>query len=230
MKYYALDYDLEPKVSGIRDGVDQGHLIDKSYAKTPWLRDYLYGDGAGYRAGEFPEQTPALVNIQLQKTAKLNDFVSVGGILRSFFINERVEELLSESHLPPYRLYPVTFEQKDKFVEGYKWFYFNLIDGKKWVDYEKSVFNLSSYEEEHGRKFPISSYGDMVDFANITNKFPFAKKVVFTPEFDAELDIFGLKVIGGGCFISERLKKKFEEHKITGYRTREIPYPLMEWL
>ena len=229
MKYVEIKKNLDPKVSGIREGVSQAHINDECFVKSPWLKDFLYGTESGYQAGEIPSEIPAIDQIILNKKAKLNDFISVGAILDGFFVNEKVQSILQGCNLPPHRFYPVTFDQQGTIIESYSWFYFNLIDGKKWVDYEKSLFDLAVYEFRFKQKFFINSYQDMVEFARITGRFPFAKRIVFTREFDCELDWFGLKIISTGNYISGRLKEKLEKNKVIGYQTYQIHDPILEW-
>lgn len=229
-KYYFIKYDRDPRITGIRSGASPSRIVADLFKEQPWLDEFLYGHDSGFRRGDFPHKDFKLEGIPLDKPAKHSDFISVGALLSGFVINEKVRAILSTSKLPPHRFYQVTFDQAGKMVEGYYWLYFNLFDGSKFINYQKSVFDTKEEEQTLGKNISIESCNDYINLTRRMNRGVGVEKIVFDTTFDSSIDLFGMRFWGSRNYISERLKRKLEEKNITGYELRyPLIDPIVEW-
>ena len=116
MKYYAL------KNSTAKE-------IGKEYPQTDGM-----GDGYSFSAVnsisnlphlEMPDFTPNLDYFNLDKKAKLTDFISTALInAEGFIVNDRVKNVLDNFNLAPHRFYPAKLLHNNKFYTNYFWLHF----------------------------------------------------------------------------------------------------------
>jgi hypothetical protein len=230
MKYYVINYDRDPRITGIRSGASPSRIVANLFNDKLWLDDFLYGENSGFRRGDFPDKDFKLEGMPLDKPAKHTDFISVAAILNGFIINEKVRRILDTCILPPHKYYEVTFDQAGTSVEGYYWLYYNLFDGSKYINYQRSIFDTTEEELILGRKPTIANYNDYISLTKQMNRGVGVEKIVFNKTFDSELDLFGMRFWGSRNYVSDRLKYKLEEHGIVGYELRFPPIdPILEW-
>jgi hypothetical protein len=91
-----------------------------------------------------------LQGIALPKAAKLTDLVDAG-LLRGYFVSERLRRLPEAFHLPRHQYFEATFTRQDQLTGGYWWLVYDLDDGRQTVDFAQSTFDFSWHERTFGQ-------------------------------------------------------------------------------
>ncbi|CAG2532815.1 hypothetical protein MAR621_03009 [Maribacter dokdonensis] len=155
---------------------------------------------------------------------KINDFIF--GPIKKFCISEKVKGILSNFNLPKHRFYPVKVRVPKK--------YLGIFKVKKEIESPYYAFFYDS--------FHISNMDNCIDFDNtIVTKDDLgidkSTKVFFNNNFDHSLDLFEIK-LSWMTYVSERLKDKFIEEKVSGIEFSEVnerqyvverPNPKLVW-
>jgi hypothetical protein len=222
MNYYILDYTTEPKVVGVTDGAGQAHIqVGDFLERNPWYKALFWGDTSrdSWRIrAEITKHAQPLHEVFMEKKAKHTDYI--GFLYRGFVVNNKLREILESSHLPKnHKFLETTFVQKDKIVDGYWWFVYDMETGEQTVDFAKSEYDLKYHKRKFGEDFTINiqTYQDYMNVFYETGSAVGVSKLVFNQNFDQELDLFGLQFLGSKNYISDRLLQKMEVAKITGY-------------
>ena len=167
-----------------------------------------------------------------------NDFNKLNDILHStneYIINEKALNIFKESNTIDYKLGKAKVLRKEKlfglFKKNNSYEYFDLTfpdenasDCYDWIDFEKSEIFVT---DENGEKFKIKSHQNELDLISenkldSTKSYSFeTKKVVFNKKFDSNIDLFKIPHYSWGIYVSERLKNKLENAKITDIRFAE---------
>jgi len=223
MKYYAL------RISD--DEIPMG--------KIPQVIDwagYAHPDGEnGFReinASNFLSSSVSLDYLLLDEKAKLTDFLFTyifgGG---SFLISKNVVEILQLSNLIKHRYFPISLKQHNHYVfqKEYYWFYF-YSDLSKHINFSKSTFKIAEW---------VTKIIDIRKFVSLQSIHEFEKKgkprhrvfidrLFIDSKYCTEYDLFVVGGINFDCIITEQLKNKLEEKKITGYEVKEIDWLVVE--
>lgn len=228
MSYLEISWEYRPSKTGIRDGVPPAWFSKDVWYLCPGLKELMSGsDVSKYICGIMPDYEIKLDWLELDPAAKLTDFIHVGGLL-GYVVNERVRTLLKDFHLPPHTFYPVIcrqFNRKTKEtreIHEYSWFYFNLEIGEKNVDFAESVFDDYQHKNRYpDRDFSVASYQQYESHIARTPPAMKARKLVFNPSFDKELDFWGTRFLSTANYISQRLHDAFVRAGVSGY----VVYP-----
>ncbi len=167
-----------------------------------------------------------------------NDFNKLNDILHStneYIINEKALNIFKDSKTINYKLRKAKVLRKEKlfgiFRKNNSYEYFNLTfpdenvkDCYDWIDFKKSeIFAINENDE----KFKITSHQHKLNLIS-ENKSDSDKsysfktdKVVFGKNFDSEIDLFKIPHYSWGIYVSERLKNKLENAKITNIQFSE---------
>lgn len=221
MTYYQLTDTVEPKIVGVTDGAGQTLYNDDFITKNKWYDDIFFGELKEERWKVWTKITQyayPLKEVPLEKKAKYTDYI--GFSFRGFVVNNKLREILESSHLPQnHKFLETTFVQKDKIIDGYWWFVYDMETGEKTVDFAKSEYDLSYHKRNYGEDFTVTihTYQDYMNVFYETGSAVGVSKLVFNENFDQELDLFGMQFLGSKNYVSERLLKKMEAAKITGY-------------
>jgi hypothetical protein len=228
MKYNIFKTDAEPRVSGIRDGLSQAVIDNKYWENRKELHNFIWGeDNLEYLSGNRPLFNLDLDDVELKSTAKLTDLISVSTILTGFIVSSKLRSLLEKFHLPNHTYFKVSFRQLNKktqlieIVNDYWWLFFQKETGENTVDFTNSEFDKSfhkKYLNKTNEELKIESYKDYMDIFLSCPPAPKSTKLKFNRNFDAELDLWGCRLLSVQDYISDRLLKAMEVEKITGYR------------
>jgi hypothetical protein len=175
----------------------------------------------------FSDYKPNLDSFILTKRAKLTDLLSdaLGG--GGHLISHKFYNILSNLNLSLHKCFPATI--LDKFNNLHYYYYLYLInDYSKFVDYKKSIFFIyHNYAWDLGI-VPIKSKEDFIlKEKELKQKNPnesivlWAKRIILSSEFNANLDLFKIGNFNSDCFISKRLKNLIIENRITGCEIKE---------
>jgi len=166
------------------------------------------------------------------------DFNKLNDILHStneYIINEKALNIFKESNTIDYKLGKAKVLRKEKlfglFKKNNSYEYFDLTFPDEnasgcydWIDFEKSEIFVT---DQNGEKFKIKSHQNELDLISenkldSTKSYSFeTKKVVFNKKFDSNIDLFKIPHYSWGIYVSERLKNKLENAKITDIRFAE---------
>ena len=225
MSYFIIERDSEPKAVGVTDGAGQ-FGIDKTFLnKNEWFHSIFYDtDLAGKDWwkpwAEITKYAQPLHEVFMEKKAKHTDYMLTGRFMRGHIVNDKLREILERSNLPQnHKFLETTFVQKDKIVDGYWWFVYDMETGEQTVDFSKTEYDLRYHKRKLGEDFSVNiqTYQDYMNVFYETGSAVGVSKLVFNQNFDQELDIFGMQFLGSKNYISDRLLKKMEFAKITGY-------------
>ena len=224
MIYYRLTNTVEPKIVGITDGAGQSHIeVGDFLERNQWYKSIFYetelaGKDWWKTWAEITKYAQPLKEVFMEDKAKHTDYI--GFLYRGFVVNDKLREILENSHLPPnHRFLETTFIQKGKIVGGYWWFVYDMETGDQTVDFAKSEYDLRYHKHNFGENFTVNiqTYQDYMNVFYETGSAVGVSKLVFNQNFDQQLDLFGMQFLGSKNYISDRLLKKMEATKITGY-------------
>ena len=171
-------------------------------------------------------------NITICKMYDDDEFNKLNDILHSineFILNEKALNIFKESRTIKYDLRKAKVLRKERtfgFLKKNKAYdYFDLTFPDKyadecynWIDFEKSKIFAT---DETGSISKILSHQQELELieenkSDSQKKYSFeTKKVVFGKDFDYDFDLFKIPLYSWGIFVSERLKIKLENAKIT---------------
>jgi hypothetical protein len=225
MNYYRLTESIDPKIVGVTDGAGQFGIEKNFLNKNVWFKTIFYDTELAGKDwwkpwAEITKYAQPLHGVFMEKKAKQTDFMLSGRFMRGFIANNKLRDILESSHLPKnHKFLETTFIQKDKIVDGYWWFVYDMETGENTVDFSKCEYDLRYHKRNFGEDFTVNiqTYQDYMNVFYETGSAMRVSKLVFNQNFDQELDIFGTQFLSSKDYVSERLLKKMEEAKITGY-------------
>ncbi|MDQ1089688.1 imm11 family protein [Siphonobacter sp. SORGH_AS_1065] len=221
MIYFEIKRSAEPKIVGVTHGAGQTLYTKEFIDKNKWYDDLFLGDASKEKwqlLSRMTQFAKPLIEVPLEKKAKHTDYI--GFSMRGFMVNNRLRDILESSHLPKnHKFLETTLVQKEKIIDGYWWFVYDLDTGEQTVDFDKCEYDLRYHKRNFGENFTVNiqTYQDYINVFYETGRDVGIYKLVFNKNFDQELDLFGMEVLGSKSYISDRLLKKMEAAKITGY-------------
>lgn len=232
LHFYELQHTVEPKIVGVRTGLGQAYVDDKFFADNPWYEALFGGkpptDKDWWRTWmRMPDHGGALTSLPLHKAAKLTDFIDAG-LLVGYIVSDKVKALLEKFTLPRHRYFEASFCRNNQLITGYWWLLYDLEEGANTVDFEKSEFDFRWHAQHEAYPFRLTTYQEYLAILYQTGRAVPATKLVFQPNFQPELDLWGvqfLSVVKG--YISPNLVAAFQEANISGYELREPRCPLL---
>lgn len=171
--------------------------------------------------GEIPEKIPYL-ELQFNKNAKVTDLLGTYNPYFGLLVSEKLKNVISNFHLPPYKFYPVKIFQEDHLLN---YFWFNFYDNLfKYIDFKKSTIEIyHKFNFNVLDTVPIESENNF-EKVNSTLDFEKAirlKELFFNINFP-KYDIVTNNIIGSGNFISEILLDSLNKNNITGFFTTPV--------
>ncbi len=157
---------------------------------------------------------------------KLNDILHS---LYDYILNEKALNIIKGSNIIPFELRPAIVLRKEtmfRFLKKYKSYdYYQLSfpnnksnDCYSWIDFNKSdIVAIDKLE----KRIKIQSHQHKLDLieenkSDSFNSYSFeSTKIVFNKKFNTDIDLFKIPHYSWGVYVSERLKTKLEEAKIT---------------
>lgn len=173
----------------------------------------------------YPESNDLNLNFRLEEKTKKTNFLSNSSISAlGFVIDEKVKNLLSSMDLTEHRLYntPVLIEEKED--NSFSWLHFkedqNSILNN--VDWNKSTFIKKNILLEE-KNIRISSAEEFLRLSSEDHMISYEpEKLFFIDPSVLKNDMFILDGLYYGVIVSEKLKEKFEQEKITGVSFSEV--------
>jgi hypothetical protein len=214
MRYYTLDY-VANKETGSQ--FPQIQEMSKGY-------DYSASNSVhSLKGSRFPEQTPNFNSFLLHSKAKLSDLISegvTGG--GGMVVSEKFKDILDSVNLVSHKYYPIKIIHKG--IEHTNYFWLHIIsDLTEYVDYTKSKFFIyKNFAFDQG-DIQILSKEDLIkkrlDIKKEDSSLTiWSKQITFLPSFDKNLDMFIVSLFDAKTYISDALKNKIEQEKITGIK------------
>lgn len=219
MKYYVIK--PKPHINGI----SKAGFSDELWSHNPQLFEFIRGENSyNYAKRVLPAFDFELNPMELENKAKVTDFIS-GAPSNTFFVSEKTKEIIQEYVLPQHKFYKVTFIKKDSksmtasIVEGYWWLYFNLELGGN-INFEETILDYQqhAYDSRLNKAVAeIKTYKDYKVAVEKSKRGIRAKKLVMNKSFNVDLDIWATQYLKFETFFSERIIKRFEDEKLTGF-------------
>lgn len=167
----------------------------------------------------FPNFAPNYA-LDLAPKAIETDFLDRGSLDFGFIVSDRLKELLKEFKLPPHRFYPIKVYDSHS---QYFWFHY-ISNIEKYLDYQNTeieiYINRPPFDIDSTKRF--SSQSDIMLFKKSMpyNKSMRFKEIHLNEDFP-NYDLFEITGAQYFTLISERLKERLEQGKVTGYETIE---------
>ena len=210
MLYHSFKTDPEPKISGVKDGMNQVEILPEGFADNRSFQELVdYFDFRTYWQQQRIPPPPFVIEFaQLRPKAKLTDFLELSPFLMGcpFMLSERAKEVFVRHYIQPSYLFDVFVYDKTGLVSnGYSLFNF------PYLDYEVIDFTKSRFYTGHIVKKPlVFANKEAFDNYRLTqHKIPSVESLVMSEVFDAKLDFFQCRI--GPMFMSERLKSAVQE-------------------
>ncbi len=163
----------------------------------------------------FPSYNPNY-GLELDRKSKETDVIDRGGLEFGFVISENLKIILEEYKLPPHRFYPIDVYNASK---KYYWFHY-ITDFKSFFDVKNSeleIFDIFELKVISTVKFNsyaelISMNRDLVLQMGKTLRYNLIKLKSSFPNYD----LFEIQGVKHFTLISEELKQRLNNEKITG--------------
>ena len=157
---------------------------------------------------------------------KLNDILHS---LTDYIMNGKALSIFKESNTIPYKLRNAKVFRKEKMFgflkkdNSYDYYELTFPDEcseecYKWINFKKSeIYAISNLQE----KLKINSHEEKIDLikinkSNSEKRYSFETvKVVFSKNFNSEIDLFKIPHYSWGVYVSENLKNKLENAQIS---------------
>jgi hypothetical protein len=217
-KFYVWSYTADPEIIG------------KGY---PQVMEAI-GDQSTIRSihssiNSFPEveNHPILV---LRKGAKLTDFISTSyQNLNGFYVSTRVKDIMQSMFCSQIRFYDCTVRDGDRLVP-YHWMHITALTREggsilQYMNFANSRFFIGDAIQREIRSADIYSLQDYEKQKKIIMQQSDNKELLWlrAPCFTGEIekyDLFGISPLSLRCYISDRLRTRFETEGITGVMIR----------
>lgn len=215
MRYYRIDTDYEPKVTGKRDAdttvEKSNHSFQNKNHKELFNRFFLdnYKNKSKITFDYFQifdcDDKFRIIYFPKTKSIKELDFMAFGPYEHGlqFLVSQRVYEILSEYRLPMH--HSISAE-----ISGFSGKYILLgfpIVGKNYYNFKTSVF----FDSDRGVDIVFDSLTDYIS-AGYEGSIAEPKKIFLNIE--NKYDVIGTTK---GIFFSEPILEDFKSNKITGY-------------
>lgn len=156
----------------------------------------------------------------LRYHAKPTDFLTTSGFVGTkYLVSDKARRVFESSNLMRHIFFDATVSQKDQEYRYSLLTLMNQYDLVEYIDYEKSVFREIEWVNRKGliKIHSYSHYKSLQESAAEPAAFGAKiEKLVMSDSFDRSLDMFYLTPFGINVYVSEDLKNKLEESKITG--------------
>lgn len=154
-----------------------------------------------------------------RKNGRMTDVLSTtAGPTTDFLISERLKNIIDRANIMRHQYFDaLVINANDEYT--YHWLHLSqpeLING---LDYKKSIFYQAEWGFDNKKPITIESYGHYESLKTKDNDGSFCvglDKIVLADTFDRSLDMFFLLPFDSNVYVSEELKCKIEENKITG--------------
>lgn len=229
MDYYLVRGTSDPKIIGIKDGINQARLVRNEFTDSytyDYFQKYTDGGDEPYWTiyDSFPDRQLNLGLVELRKKAKRTDFVSFypnANANGEFLFSKRAADIFRKANLPEHQFVPVTMSQDGQIIESYEYFFCKCL-GYEFVDFKASSFfkglghssNKEYIKINDGNEWERLKDTEIINVDNIVLK-----------NVDRNLDYFSIKVAVINFFISDRLKKTIEAENLTGLNILPIREP-----
>ena len=217
VSYYQLRHSSEPKVIGVRNGVQQVEIQDEGVLSSPsfdqvvkfFCKDVMASD-------KFvePSFVPKFQYVKPLDKAILTDFLSYGPFFPScpFMSSETATNVLTSFNVQEHRFYDARVVRNDVAV-NYKIFYCPAL-GYDVIDFQASKFYLGNFVvgKEYLNFNSVEEYKEFL--ASNRALLVRAEKLSLSSAFDDSLDLMVLKF--GGVYVSSRLRDEILRLGLTG--------------
>lgn len=163
-----------------------------------------------FEDNQVPSSIPDFGYFVLRSSSKLTDIIlssdATTFLSDSFLLSSKAKNIFSDCNAGQKGFYPTSVELKGATDSNYHLFKYSAT-ATDFIDYSKSIFYSQDDLLDFGSRkiLELNSFKAIEDFAIDSNKYVFAKKIVFTSDFPG-FDIFRLTDFGlNSIFVSKRL-------------------------
>lgn len=218
MSYFQIEHAYDSKVVGCypqstKMGCDYNHSRPDSIDNV--------------NVNEVPSFIPFTGCFVLQKQAKLTDFISTAILPTGFIVSEKTKNVMAQFKLGKHAFFPTKISYRDKVYDNYFWFIFEPVDLSEFVDFDKTKFYLTDFNDNKIRQMQINSAIELKNthllVAEETNGANYICSDLFHLKNNLlkDFDLLHLPISPYDNLISERLRQQLIDAGITGLRLKE---------
>lgn len=213
-------YKLEIELKG---NSDKRPYAERDYVPLDFDVKQEYGQGK-LNWEELPDYEPVFSDVILTPQSKEVDFIKDWGAIQGtgLIVSEDIKQIFSEFILPLHRYYPLRIFHPKKGLLTSPQFYWLQVVTKNYldiIDFERSSIYMSE------ELFPEP---DQKQKVNSKEMYLELKEKFFSATYDTiymkeklAYDLFYLNEISNTCYISQKLKSRFDISDVSGIRTFE---------
>ncbi|MBK9733490.1 MAG: hypothetical protein IPO92_00415 [Saprospiraceae bacterium] len=179
-----------------------------------------------WSGGKFPDEF-IIPTFHAEPRAKITDFLcseGIGSSSSTFIVSQRCKDLLDNYRLQVHQFYKTKAYFNDQALDYYIYHfydtYFDIVDFKKTIFYYDFLADFKGDKKKYRDvEFFINSAAELtikIELARLENLSIKAKPLVFIQE-PGLYDLFYMRSIFFGLFITDDLKNTFIKNKITGW-------------
>lgn len=218
MKYYVLDTDVDTFETG------------PVYQQLKWTNPKKLRPDPVTIANEcmngqrIPNSVVNFDYFELNEGAKLTDILS-SPLMNGIVISEKLRKVIEDSNVLGVKYYGLIISTQEKYLSEYSYMHITEIY-RDYINYENSIFYVGDLLGNYRRDITIrpKSFQELEDYSKkliFPEETIFANKIMLSTSFPEKLDFFVLGAYDYSLFISENLKNKIEEEKISGILIKE---------
>ncbi|MEO6135698.1 MAG: DUF1629 domain-containing protein [Ginsengibacter sp.] len=223
MKYYKINFTLNPKLRGANDYIKDYRFRKDSFEGFYWEEPKFIGNISGKKI----DFIPYTVDIQLSLKANILDLIERGGPLSSqLLVSGKLKSILER-----YRTFGIQYFQfnviKNKIIYDDYWILHMYEFNQMYIDFKKSKIiykrKMQDYETTHQSEkiaLNVNSLEDFNDYLKMARENVEVITINRLSLFNDKIkeDFFSLEFVEGGIgyFVSEKLKTEIEEAECTG--------------
>lgn len=226
--YYKLELSSEPEKIGVKNGWYQVEYdADCFSSKEEYKKFSNFFDYPPYfnKVDKFTDVNINIEKLNVLTGAKLTDFIGYTPYIpyTKFLVNQKVLKIINCINSQKHLVFNTTLYKKGKIITSdFSFFYCPEYSYDKFIIEKCQLYTRQvSYDTNQGKLVSNKEFYDIKsrqDFNDLS-------KQLSTPNFSKiclTKDLIGLDIIfleGGLIFISDKLKRMFEESQVTGIET-----------
>lgn len=229
MRYYSIQFTLNPKLRGSNDYI-KDYKLKIPNNKLYWEEPKFIGNIRNQKI----DFQPYLLDIVLYPEAKLNDLIMDGGpIPMKLIISSKLKEIIQSHRKTGMQFFNITLMKKS--ITYNNFWLLNMYEfNQEYIDF-KNCEIIQRMKKDGGGTTPVQlDIENVIEFENAIEK---AKEKLETITIEkislekGEEHFFTLRNVAGGIgyFVSETLKQKIEDAGCTGIEFQPIELSYNEW-
>lgn len=222
--YYNLEYNVEPKIIGVRNGAYQVELDKSRYTNEEYAKFESTFIKTEFTAQKYYPEEDFCFYFKKLKSAKETSFMAFCPFIKHglYLINSDTLRLMQSFNIQRHKTYRAIIHDTKLNIDNasYSVFY-SVLQDYNVIDFRKSIFTSGGHGNNPLLNHTFTNEIEKKKYPDLTH----IKTLALSKEFDKSLNLFQTRY--GGIFVSERLKNALEADKVTGIEFRKRVYVIL---